>query len=163
MNGVVTASGETIEPFGRSLFERASERALSRVGVVDVGSNSIRMVVFDGAARSPAYFYNEKVMAGLGQGLASTGMLNPDGALRGMDGLCLGGAREPATEDHRGGFRHQHHLVPDLAAEQIGRRGLAATGASGQNDAAVAIPMSGVFAFHWRELATRLTLRQAVA
>lgn len=87
MNGVVTASGETIEPFGRSLFERASERALSRVGVVDVGSNSIRMVVFDGAARSPAYFYNEKVMAGLGQGLATTGMLNPEGALRGMAAL----------------------------------------------------------------------------
>ena len=87
MNGVVTASGETIEPFGRSLFERASERALSRVGVVDVGSNSIRMVVFDGAARSPAYFYNEKVMAGLGQGLASTGMLNPEGAVRGMAAL----------------------------------------------------------------------------
>ena len=87
MNGVVTASGETNEPFGRSLFERASERALSRVGVVDVGSNSIRMVVFDGAARSPAYFYNEKVMAGLGQGLASTGMLNPEGAVRGMAAL----------------------------------------------------------------------------
>lgn len=87
MNGVVTASGETIEPFGRSLFERASERALSRVGVVDVGSNSIRMVVFDGAARSPAYFYNEKVMAGLGQGLATTGRLNPEGARRGMSAL----------------------------------------------------------------------------
>lgn len=87
MNGIVTASGETIEPFGRSLFERASERALSRVGVVDVGSNSIRMVVFDGAARSPAYFYNEKVMAGLGQGLATTGMLNPEGARRGMSAL----------------------------------------------------------------------------
>lgn len=87
MNGVMTASGETIEPFGRSLFERASERALSRVGVVDVGSNSIRMVVFDGAARSPAYFYNEKVMAGLGQGLATTGRLNPEGARRGMSAL----------------------------------------------------------------------------
>ncbi|CAM3670386.1 Ppx/GppA family phosphatase [Paracoccus yeei] len=87
MNGVVTASGETIEPFGRSLFERASERALSRVGVVDVGSNSIRMVVFDGAARSPAYFYNEKVMAGLGQGLATTGRLNPEGVVRGMSAL----------------------------------------------------------------------------
>ncbi|MFT4014119.1 MAG: Ppx/GppA family phosphatase [Paracoccus sp. (in: a-proteobacteria)] len=87
MNGVMTASGETIEPFGRSLFEGASERALSRVGVVDVGSNSIRMVVFDGAARSPAYFYNEKVMAGLGQGLASTGMLNPEGVRRGMAAL----------------------------------------------------------------------------
>ncbi|RQP07354.1 MAG: Ppx/GppA family phosphatase [Paracoccus sp. BP8] len=87
MNGILTASGETIEPFGRSLFERASERALSRVGVVDVGSNSIRMVVFDGAARSPAYFYNEKVMAGLGQGLATTGRLNPEGVRRGMAAL----------------------------------------------------------------------------
>jgi len=87
MNGIVTASGETIEPFGRSLFERVSERALSRVGVVDVGSNSIRMVVFDGAARSPAYFYNEKVMAGLGQGLATTGRLNPEGVRRGMAAL----------------------------------------------------------------------------
>ncbi|RDE00917.1 exopolyphosphatase [Paracoccus pantotrophus] len=87
MNGILTASGETIEPFGRSLFERASERALSRVGVVDVGSNSIRMVVFDGAARSPAYFYNEKVMAGLGSGLATTGRLNPEGVRRGMAAL----------------------------------------------------------------------------
>ena len=41
-------------PFGRPLFDDPSARALSRVGVVDVGSNSVRMVVFDGAARSPA-------------------------------------------------------------------------------------------------------------
>ncbi|AGT09172.1 Ppx/GppA family phosphatase [Paracoccus aminophilus] len=87
MNGVVTTTGETIDPFGRSLFERASERALSRVGVVDVGSNSIRMVVFDGAARSPAYFYNEKIMAGLGQGLVTTGELNPRGVERAMSAL----------------------------------------------------------------------------
>lgn len=87
MNGVVTVSGETIDPFGKSLFERASERALSRVGVVDVGSNSIRMVVFDGAARSPAYFYNEKIMAGLGQGLATTGKLNPTGVERAISAL----------------------------------------------------------------------------
>lgn len=87
MNSANRTGPEMMEPFGRSLFERVSERALSRVGVVDVGSNSIRMVVFDGAARSPAYFYNEKVMAGLGQGLATTGMLNPEGARRGMSAL----------------------------------------------------------------------------
>ncbi|MFB9223184.1 Ppx/GppA family phosphatase [Paracoccus cavernae] len=83
MSGVVITSGETIEPFGSSVFERS----LSRVGVVDVGSNSIRMVVFDGAARSPAYFYNEKVMAGLGQGLVTTGHLNPKGVERAMAAL----------------------------------------------------------------------------
>jgi exopolyphosphatase / guanosine-5'-triphosphate,3'-diphosphate pyrophosphatase len=64
-------------PFGRPLFDDPSARALSRVGVVDVGSNSVRMVVFDGAARSPAYFYNEKIMCGLGKGLAETGRLSP--------------------------------------------------------------------------------------
>jgi exopolyphosphatase/guanosine-5'-triphosphate,3'-diphosphate pyrophosphatase len=48
-------------PFGRPLFDKPSARALARVGVVDVGSNSVRLVVFDGAARSPAYFYNEKI------------------------------------------------------------------------------------------------------
>jgi len=74
-------------PFGRSLFDDPSVRALSRVGVVDVGSNSIRMVVFDGAARSPAYFYNEKLMAGLGQGLAETGLLNPRGRVRALVAL----------------------------------------------------------------------------
>lgn len=55
---------------------------LRRVAVIDVGSNSVRLVVFDGAARSPAYFFNEKVLCGLGRGLAETGRLNPDGRTR---------------------------------------------------------------------------------
>ncbi|WP_343081217.1 Ppx/GppA family phosphatase [Ostreiculturibacter nitratireducens] len=74
-------------PFGRPLFEDSSARALSRVGVVDVGSNSVRLVVFDGAARSPAYYYNEKIMCGLGQGLAETGKLNPEGRKRALAAL----------------------------------------------------------------------------
>jgi exopolyphosphatase/guanosine-5'-triphosphate,3'-diphosphate pyrophosphatase len=69
------------------LLDDPAARALSRVGVVDVGSNSVRMVVFDGAARSPAYFYNEKVMAGLGKGLAETGRLNPEGRVRALAAL----------------------------------------------------------------------------
>lgn len=74
-------------PFGRPLFDDPSARALSRVGVVDVGSNSVRMVVFDGAARSPAYFYNEKIMCGLGKGLHETGKLNPEGRIRALAAL----------------------------------------------------------------------------
>ncbi len=83
-------AGLTMEdggPFGRPLFEDPSARAVERVGVVDVGSNSVRLVVFDGAARSPAYFYNEKVMAGLGQGLVDTGRLNPMGRERALSAL----------------------------------------------------------------------------
>lgn len=71
-------------PFGRPLFDDPSARDLSRVGVVDVGSNSVRLVVFDGAARSPAYFYNEKIMCALGAGLGETGMLNPKGRARAL-------------------------------------------------------------------------------
>ena len=78
---------EDSTPFGRPLFDDPSARALSRVGVVDVGSNSVRMVVFDGAARSPAYFYNEKIMCGLGKGLAETGHLNPEGRKRALAAL----------------------------------------------------------------------------
>ncbi|MGR3493887.1 Ppx/GppA family phosphatase [Citreimonas sp.] len=74
-------------PFGRPLFDDPSARALSRVGVVDIGSNSVRLVVFDGAARSPAYFYNEKIMCALGAGMAETGRLNPEGRERALAAL----------------------------------------------------------------------------
>lgn len=73
--------------FGKPLFQDPSARALSRVGVVDVGSNSVRLVVFDGAARSPAYFYNEKIMCALGAGLSQSGILNPDGRVRALKAL----------------------------------------------------------------------------
>ena len=78
----MNANTEDWGPFGRPLFDDPSSRALSRVGVVDVGSNSVRLVVFDGAARSPAYFYNEKIMCALGAGLSETGRLNPKGRER---------------------------------------------------------------------------------
>ena len=71
-------------PFGRPLFDEASARGLSRVGVVDIGSNSVRLVVFDGAARSPAYFFNEKIMCALGAGMSETGRLNPEGRARAL-------------------------------------------------------------------------------
>ncbi len=74
-------------PFGKPLFDDPSARALERVGVVDVGSNSVRLVVFDGAARSPAYFYNEKIMCALGAGMAETGRLNPTGRARALAAL----------------------------------------------------------------------------
>lgn len=57
---------------------------LKRSGVIDIGSNSVRLVVFDGAARSPAYFYNEKVLAGLGRNIHETGRLHPEGRERAL-------------------------------------------------------------------------------
>jgi len=54
------------------------DTALSRCGVVDLGSNSVRLVVFEGRSRNPVPVFNEKAVLGLGRGLASTGLLNED-------------------------------------------------------------------------------------
>lgn len=50
-----------------------------RIGVMDVGSNSVRLVVYDVRGRAMQPRFNEKVLAGLGRGLSSTGKLNKDG------------------------------------------------------------------------------------
>lgn len=68
----------------RFAMEDPAKAQLERLGVIDVGSNSVRLVVFDGMARSPAYFYNEKVLCGLGAGLAETGRLSPEGWRRAL-------------------------------------------------------------------------------
>jgi exopolyphosphatase / guanosine-5'-triphosphate,3'-diphosphate pyrophosphatase len=55
--------------------------------IIDIGSNSVRLVVYDGPARAPATIFNEKVMAGLGGNLENNGMLDPKAvaiALRGL-------------------------------------------------------------------------------
>jgi exopolyphosphatase/guanosine-5'-triphosphate,3'-diphosphate pyrophosphatase len=59
-----------------------------RTGIIDIGSNSVRLVVYQGHPRVPATLFNEKVMAGLGRSLAATGAIDADsmklaiGALR---------------------------------------------------------------------------------
>jgi exopolyphosphatase / guanosine-5'-triphosphate,3'-diphosphate pyrophosphatase len=47
-----------------------------RVGVVDIGSNSVRLVVYDSEQRVPAVIFNEKVLCGLGRHIATTGQLD---------------------------------------------------------------------------------------
>jgi exopolyphosphatase/guanosine-5'-triphosphate,3'-diphosphate pyrophosphatase len=51
----------------------------ARVAVVDIGSNSIRLVVFDRLTRAPVPLFNEKILCGLGRGLEKTGQLNEAG------------------------------------------------------------------------------------
>ncbi|UTO29025.1 exopolyphosphatase [Bartonella harrusi] len=45
------------------------------VAVIDIGSNSVRLVIYEGFVRSPTVLFNEKVLCGLGQGVAETGFL----------------------------------------------------------------------------------------
>ena len=51
----------------------------SRVAVVDIGSNSVRLVIYEVMRASALPSFNEKVMAGLGRELSQTGRLSPRG------------------------------------------------------------------------------------
>src|SRR5690606_39516541 len=58
------------------------------LGVVDIGSNSVRLVVFDGLRRVAIPLFNEKVLCGLGAGLQRSGQLNPAGRELALDTLA---------------------------------------------------------------------------
>ena len=57
------------------------------VAVVDIGSNSVRLVVYDGLRRSPTPVFNEKLLCGLGKGVALTGRLDSEGMVRALAAL----------------------------------------------------------------------------
>ncbi len=58
---------------------RSRRQRAARLAVIDIGSNSVRLVVYESARRVPAVLFNEKIMCGLGQRLQETGQLDPDG------------------------------------------------------------------------------------
>lgn len=58
-----------------------------RMGVIDLGSNSIRLVVFEGAPRAPIPVFNEKVLCGMGRRLRSTGRLDAEGVQLAFENL----------------------------------------------------------------------------
>lgn len=45
------------------------------MSIIDIGSNSVRLVIYERLSRAPTMLFNEKVLAGLGKGLASTGRM----------------------------------------------------------------------------------------
>ena len=48
------------------------------IAVIDIGSNSVRLVVYEGLTRSPTALFNEKALCGLGREVQSTGLLAAD-------------------------------------------------------------------------------------
>ncbi len=50
----------------------------TRSAVIDLGSNSVRLVVFEGTGRNPVAIFNEKAVLRLGRGMLTTGVLNAD-------------------------------------------------------------------------------------
>ena len=52
---------------------------LVRHAVVDLGSNSVRLVVFEGSSRNPHVIFNEKAVLRLARGVATTGRITDEG------------------------------------------------------------------------------------
>ncbi|ODR94605.1 exopolyphosphatase [Methyloceanibacter stevinii] len=65
----------------------AGRKKRAPVAVVDIGSNSVRLIVYDSATHAPAPLFNEKVLCGLGRTVASTGSLEPAGVARALRAL----------------------------------------------------------------------------
>ncbi len=67
-------------------MKRPRKRA-SSVAVIDIGSNSIRLVVYEALARSLMPVFNEKTLCGLGREVQSTGLLAPDAVTKALTAL----------------------------------------------------------------------------
>ncbi|MCG6204433.1 exopolyphosphatase [Rhodopseudomonas sp. HC1] len=67
-----------------------NKRALKRdtsVAVIDIGSNSVRLVVYEALARNLITVFNEKALCGLGREVQSTGLLAPDAVDKALTAL----------------------------------------------------------------------------
>lgn len=67
-------------------MKRPRKRA-SSVAVIDIGSNSVRLVVYEQMARSLVTIFNEKALCGLGREVQSTGLLAPDAVAKALTSL----------------------------------------------------------------------------
>jgi len=58
-----------------------------RIAIIDIGSNTVRLVVYEAPLRLPVPLFNEKVQCELGRGLAATGRLNQSGIGLALDSI----------------------------------------------------------------------------
>jgi exopolyphosphatase/guanosine-5'-triphosphate,3'-diphosphate pyrophosphatase len=80
----VAPSGADPEP----VAEAPGRLQLGRpVAVIDIGSNSVRLVVYEGLSRSPTPIFNEKVLCGLGREVATKGRLPADAVKQALEAL----------------------------------------------------------------------------
>jgi exopolyphosphatase/guanosine-5'-triphosphate,3'-diphosphate pyrophosphatase len=59
----------------------------SSVAVIDIGSNSVRLVVYETMTRSLVTLFNEKTLCGLGREVQTTGLLAPDAVAKALTSL----------------------------------------------------------------------------
>jgi exopolyphosphatase / guanosine-5'-triphosphate,3'-diphosphate pyrophosphatase len=93
----------------------------SRIAVIDLGSNSLRLVVFERLGGALFPLLNEKVMCALGRGISSTGRLNPEGV-----SLALANLRRFVALARALGIEHLAVLATAAVRDAIDGRSFAA-------------------------------------
>ncbi len=66
---------------------RRPRKRASSVAVIDIGSNSVRLVVYESMTRSLVSLFNEKTLCGLGREVQTTGLLAPDAVAKALTSL----------------------------------------------------------------------------
>jgi exopolyphosphatase/guanosine-5'-triphosphate,3'-diphosphate pyrophosphatase len=120
--------------------ERFSRTGRPAYAIIDIGSNSVRLVVYDEIGRAPFPRFNEKALCQLGDGFARTGALTPDGVARTLaalrrfraiaDAMAVERIDTLATEAVR-----QASNGPELVAQIARQTGLSARVLSGEEEA----------------------------
>jgi len=100
------------------------------VAIVDIGSNSVRLVAYESRSRAPTPTFNEKALCGLGRGVATSGLLPEDGVAKALaalqrfrvlcDTMRIGDIRCIATAAVRDAANGPQFL--SLAEHAIGRK-----------------------------------------
>jgi exopolyphosphatase/guanosine-5'-triphosphate,3'-diphosphate pyrophosphatase len=124
----------------KSAKRRPRAPRTERFAVVDIGSNSIRLVVYEHGGRAPLPIFNEKVMCGLGRGVAATGRLPAEGVAMALANLvrfqslieAMGATRTVAVAT---AAVREAVNGPDFVAEIKRRTGIAVRVVSGTEEA----------------------------
>jgi exopolyphosphatase/guanosine-5'-triphosphate,3'-diphosphate pyrophosphatase len=80
---IATAPADTRGP---SIARSARGRA-GPIAIVDIGSNSVRLVIYESFSRIPAVVHNEKAICAIGRSMVTTGKLNDEGIVLALEAL----------------------------------------------------------------------------
>jgi exopolyphosphatase / guanosine-5'-triphosphate,3'-diphosphate pyrophosphatase len=75
------------QPFRKEQGAQGRLGRIRPVAVVDIGSNSVRQVIYEGLTRAPSVLFNEKVLCGLGRGISASGKLDAEAVERALAAL----------------------------------------------------------------------------
>jgi len=72
----------------RAVLSPRQARPRGPVAIVDIGSNSVRLVIYENQNRNAATWQNEKVICGIGRDMVTTGRLHADGCAAALEALA---------------------------------------------------------------------------